>query len=83
LLANDGAERFYRHVDTLLRRHGPRVLAVRLNADAGALGELLFGPGRLVRLLMIMHKDAVGAILLAMMGQGEAAEGVRTEADSE
>jgi hypothetical protein len=71
LLADDGAERFYRHVETLLRRHGPRVLAVRLDADARALGELLFGPGRLARLLMIVHKEAVSAILLAMAGQGE------------
>src|SRR3990172_1035941 len=28
LLANDGAERFYRRIDALLYRHGPRVLAV-------------------------------------------------------
>ena len=70
LLADDGAERFYRHVETLLHRHGPRVLAVRLDVDAHALGELLFGPGRLARLLMIVHKEAVSTILLAMTGQG-------------
>jgi hypothetical protein len=79
VLADDGAERFYRHVDTLLRRHGPRVLAVRLNVDAHALGELLFAPSRLVRLVMIMHKEAVSAILLAMAGQGEGAGGGRAE----
>jgi hypothetical protein len=73
VLADDGAERFYRHVETLLRRHGPRVLAVRLNVDARALGELVFGPGRRVRLLMVVHKEAVGAMLLAMAGQGEPA----------
>jgi len=69
VLAADGAERFYRHVETLLRRHGPRVLAVQLDADARALGELLFGPGRLARLLMIAHKQAVSAVLLAIAGQ--------------
>ena len=69
-LADDGVERFYRHVETLLRRRGPRVLAVRLEVDAGALGELLFGPGHLVRLLMIGHKEAVCAVLLAMAGKG-------------
>lgn len=68
LLADDGSERFYRHVETLLRRHGPRVLAIRLDADAHALGERLFGPGRLARLLMIVHKEAVSTILLAMAG---------------
>lgn len=70
LLADDGADRFYRRVETLMRRHGPRVLAVRLDADATTLGELLFGPSRLTRLLMLMHKEAVGAALLAMAEEG-------------
>jgi hypothetical protein len=71
VLAADGAERFYRHVETLLRRHGPRLLAVRVDADAGVLGELLFGPGRLARLLMIEHKEAVSAVLLAIAWEWE------------
>jgi hypothetical protein len=71
LLANDGAERFYRKVDALLHRHGPRVLAVRLEIDEQGLGELLFGPHRVARLLMLEHKQAVGSILLAMAGQWE------------
>ncbi|MDD5206833.1 MAG: hypothetical protein PHS17_15525, partial [Desulfobacterales bacterium] len=66
LLANDGAERFYRHVETLLRRHQPRVLAVLLAVDAAGLGELLYGPDHPVRLLMIEHKEAVCPVLLAM-----------------
>jgi hypothetical protein len=71
LLANDGAERFYRRIEALLRRHGPRVLAVRLEIDENGLGELLFGPGRVARLLMLEHKQAVGSVLLAMAGQWE------------
>ena len=71
LLANDGAERFYRQIEALLRRHGPRVLAVRLEIDENGLGELLFGPGRVARLLMLEHKQAVGSVLLAMAGQWE------------
>lgn len=66
LVADDGAERFYRHVEALLRRHGPRVLALRLDVDAGALGALLFGPDRRARLLMLDHREAVSAFLLAM-----------------
>jgi hypothetical protein len=69
LLANDGAERFYRQIDALLRRHGPRVLAVCLEIDEHGLGELLFGPGRVARLLMLEHKQAVGSVVLAMGGQ--------------
>lgn len=69
LLADDGADRFYRRVETLLRRHGPRVLAVRLDVDAATLGELIFGPSHLARLLMLMHKEAVGSALLAVAGE--------------
>ena len=68
ILANDGAERFYRNVETLLHRHGLRVLAVRLEIDAGGLGELLFGTGRIARLVMLERKQAVGDVLLAMTG---------------
>jgi hypothetical protein len=71
LLANDGSERFYRQIEALLHRHGPRVLAVRLEIDEQALGELLFGPGRVARLLMLEHKQAVASVLLAMAGQWE------------
>jgi hypothetical protein len=70
VLSDDGAERFYRKVESLLRRHGPRVLALRLEVDAATLGELIFGKGSLARLLMLEHKEAVSAVLLAMAGQG-------------
>jgi hypothetical protein len=69
LLADDGAERFYRQIETLLRRHGPRVLAVRLEIDENGLGELLFGPCQVARLLMLGHKQVVGSVLLAIAGQ--------------
>jgi hypothetical protein len=73
VLSDDGSERFYRNVESLLRRYGPRVLAVRLDVDAATLGELIFGHGRLVRLLMLEHKEAVSAVLLAMAGLGTGA----------
>lgn len=69
VLAGDGAERFYRQVESLLRRHGPRVIAVRLATDAEGLGEMFFGPGCVARLLLIEHKAAVGAVLLALADQ--------------
>lgn len=68
VMSDDGAERFYRKVESLLRRYGPRMLAVRLEVDAATLGELIFGKGRLARLLMLEHKEAVSAVLLAMAG---------------
>ena len=66
VMADDGAERFYRQVETLLRRHGPRLLALRLDVDAEALGAVIFGPGSRARLLMLDHKEAVSAFLLAL-----------------
>ncbi|MEA2038950.1 MAG: hypothetical protein U9N82_03855 [Thermodesulfobacteriota bacterium] len=66
VLADDGAERFYRQVERLLRCYGPRVLAVRLDADADALGKLLFGTNGRARLLMLNHKEAVSTFLLSM-----------------
>lgn len=71
LLANDGSPRFYRNVDGLLRRHGSRLFALRLDLDALTLGSLLYGPDRLTRLLLIEHKDAVAAVLLAVATQWE------------
>jgi hypothetical protein len=66
VLAGDGSERFYRDVEALLRRHAPRVLALRLSLDEAALGQLLFGRDQAARLLMVAHKHAVSAVLLAL-----------------
>jgi len=65
VLADNGADRFYRAVETLLRQHGPRVLALRLDVKAETLGQMLFDPGQRVLLLLLDHKEAVSAMLLA------------------
>ncbi len=66
LVASDGAERMYRRVETLSRRHPGRVLVLQLECGGDELGELLFGPGSTAKLLMIDHKDAVADALLAL-----------------
>jgi hypothetical protein len=66
VLADDASERFYRSVESLVLRHAPRILALRLCVDELALGEILFGRGRVARLILVSHKDAVSAILLAL-----------------
>jgi hypothetical protein len=66
VLADDGAERFYRSVDSLLRRYAPRVLGLRVSANERALGQLLFGSDQVARLLLVEHKSAVSAVLLAL-----------------
>jgi hypothetical protein len=66
LLADDGAERFYRHVEGLVRQHRPRVLALRTEADERTLGALLFGPEQRARLVLLAHKETVSAVLVAL-----------------
>ena len=66
VLADDGSERFYRDVESILQRNAPRILALRLSANEAALGQLLFGPDQVARLLMVAHKDAVSTVLLAL-----------------
>lgn len=68
LVTNDGAERFYRHVETLLTRHAARVQGLRLDASAAELGALLFGREAIARVVLLEHKDAVAAALLALAG---------------
>ena len=67
-VTNDGADRFYRHVETLLSRHAARVQGLRLDASAAELGALLFGPEAIARIVLLEHKDAVAAALLAIAG---------------
>jgi len=66
MLANDGAERFYRQVERLIRQNYPRVLALRLEVNAEILGQTIFNPGDRVLLLMLDHKEAVSKMLLAL-----------------
>ncbi len=67
LLSNDGAERFYRHVEQLLASHAPRLLGCVLDADSAILGKLLTGKDRQIKLAMAEHKDAVSEILRAIL----------------
>lgn len=66
ITSNDGAERFYRKVESILRQHGERVMAVRVKADSAQLGEAVYGPEKTVKLLLIEHKESVAAVLLSM-----------------
>ena len=66
VLADNGTERFYRQVEKLLRQHGPRLLALRLDLNGESLGQMVFNPGQRVLLLLLDHKEAVSAMLLAL-----------------
>jgi hypothetical protein len=66
LLAEDGAERLYRHVDRLAAAHAPRVLVALLAADAVTLGRTTTGRDATVKVVLVQHKHAVAAVLRAL-----------------
>lgn len=63
IVSADGSPRFYRGVERLVERHVTRLEVIRLDCDEQALGEALFGPGRLARAVMLDHKEAVTRFL--------------------
>jgi hypothetical protein len=71
LFSNDGAERFYRHVESLMMANAPRLLGCLLDIGGSALGNLLTGKERPIKLVMAEHKEAVCGILLAMADGAE------------
>jgi dsDNA-binding SOS-regulon protein len=63
LFSNDGAQRFYRHIEHLLQAHAPRLLGCLLDIDGSALGNLITGKDRRIKLVMAEHKEVVSEIL--------------------
>ena len=74
LLSNDGAERFYRHVESLVRTNGPRVLALQLDVSADDLGRAVLGGDASVRLLLVSHRESVANTLLSLSPQWTAGD---------
>lgn len=66
LLTNDGAERFYRKVEKLMRKTGSRLLVIVVDVDSLRLGEILYGPDKFVKSVLIEHKESVSAALMAL-----------------
>ena len=66
LTSNDGTERFYRQIERLLRTHGARVLALRLDVDSTRLSGVMGDPGGMARALLVEHKTGVARVLLAL-----------------
>jgi hypothetical protein len=68
LFSNDGADRFYRHIEQLLESNVPRLLGCKLNVDAGMLGQFILGKDRNIKIIMAEHKDVVAGMLRAIAG---------------
>ena len=66
VVANDGAERFYRHVEGLVVQHAGRVLACMVECDSTAFGAAIYGPGAVAKLVLTDHKTSTSAVLRAL-----------------
>lgn len=66
LLSQDGTERFYRQAERLISTQGPRLLALRLEADSSQLAAMVPQASGVVRALLVEHKDSVARVLLAL-----------------
>lgn len=71
IISNDGAERYYRKVESLILKHSPRILALIIEADSNQLGELFFGEGKSVKMMLLEHKESVAAALFALIEVAE------------
>jgi hypothetical protein len=63
LISNDGAQRFYQHIEQLPQLHAPRLFGCMLDMDGIALGSLIKGKEAHVRIIMAEHKVIVSEIL--------------------
>jgi hypothetical protein len=67
LVTEDGTERFYRQAERLVCTQGPRLLAIRVEADSGQFGGVVpHQASGVVRALLVEHKDSVARVLSAL-----------------
>jgi hypothetical protein len=72
LISSDGAQRFYRHIEHLLQLHAPRLLGCMLDMDGNALGSVITGREKQIKVIMAEHKEAVSELLRALLeGRGD------------
>ena len=67
LFANDGTARFYRQIETALVRHAPRLAGCQVDCGSRAFGSAVYGGEAVAKLVMLQHKDAVSALLRALV----------------
>lgn len=66
LVSNDGAERFYRDIERLLRAHVPRLFGCMVDIDGNELGNLVSSREKQVKVVMADHKSVVAEIFKAI-----------------
>ncbi len=67
ITSNDGSERLYRACESLLTKHGDRVLVIRFKVPAARMGEKIFGPDRAIKAILVTDREHVENVLLALV----------------
>ena len=66
-ISNDGSQRFYRHIQHLLQLHASRIIACMLDLDGRALGSIVTGKEKQIKIIMAEHKGAVSELLRELL----------------
>lgn len=67
IIANDGAERFNRACESLLRLHGDRLLCLHVDVPCAELSQKLFGAQKQVKAILVSDRDAVTTLLFSLL----------------
>ena len=70
LVSNDGSERFYRACESLLGKHGERLLLLRFGIPAGRMGEKIIGPGKEIKVVLLADREHVENLLFSLVDPG-------------
>ena len=76
LVSADGSPRFYRNIESLIRKFGETLEVLIIPCDELELGTAAFGADNRARALLVDHKDAVARVLDCL---GEFDPGPRVE----
>ncbi len=67
ITSNDGSERLYRACESILTKHGDRVLMLRFKVPATQMGVKIFGPDRAIKAMLVSDRDQVEKVLLSLV----------------
>ena len=67
ITSNDGSERLYRSCESLLTKHGDRVLMIRFKVPAARMGEKIFGIDRAIKAVLVSDREHVENLLFALV----------------
>ena len=69
IVTNEGSPRFYRNLEPLQKKHGPRLLICRLDIASMMMGSILGLKDRAVKAVLLNKKKSVVKVLKSLLPQ--------------